>query len=344
MANREFAGAATPTTLSAPLTTGASSFTIAAATGWPTGTGSLQFEVVINRGEADEEKILCESRSGTTITVATSGRGHDGTVDQDHAAGATVEHCIDTVWLTEVNAHLNATADAHDYTEITGIDERIRDVIGTAIVAGNNIDVTVSDGSDTITIDVEALTTADLSDFATAVDERARDALGTALVAGTGITITPSDPGDTITVAASVDTSTLPQGLLDYAEITTDFTTTSNSATDVTDLSVTISTDGTRRVRVEIGVSYCERATCLIREGSTNLASWHGQSWNPTPSSPDRVMVSGTRSVILTPSAGSHTYKFSVDNFTNSGPGSPVTLYCSSTNPAYILAEDIGPA
>ncbi len=339
MSNREFAGAATPTTLSAPLSAGGSSFTIASATGWPTGTGAAQFVVVINRGEADEEKILCESRSSTTVAVATSGRGYDGTTDQEHAAGVTVEHCVDAVWLNEVDDHLNATSDAHDYTEITGIDERIRDVIGTALTAGNNIDLTVNDAGDTITIDVEALTTGDLSDFATAVDERARDALGTALVAGTGISITASDLGETITIAASVDTTTLAQGLLDYAEITSDFSTATTSVVDVTDLAVTISTDGTRRVRVEIGCGFSERASLIIREGSTQLAQLNGASWGSTPSSPDRVMAAGQRSVILAPSAGSHTYKFSVDNFTNTGT---LTLSASATNPAYILAEDIG--
>jgi hypothetical protein len=44
-----------------------------------------------------------------------------------------------------------------DYT-----DEMARDAIGTALVAGNNIDITVDDGANTITIDVEALTKADV--------------------------------------------------------------------------------------------------------------------------------------------------------------------------------------
>ena len=79
-------------------------------------------------------------------------------------------------------------------------DEQVRDVVGATLVAGNNIDITVSDGSDTITIDVEALTSVDITDFNTAVDERARDAVGIALVAGNNIDITVNDAGDTITI------------------------------------------------------------------------------------------------------------------------------------------------
>jgi hypothetical protein len=82
-------------------------------------------------------------------------------------------------------------------------DEMARDAIGAALVAGNNIDITIDDNANTITVDVEGLTSADLSDFATAVDERARDALGTALVAGTNITITPDDTANTITIDAT---------------------------------------------------------------------------------------------------------------------------------------------
>lgn len=43
---------------------------------------------------------------------------------------------------------------------------------GEGLIAGNNIDVTYDDGSNTITVAVETLTSADLTDFNTAVDAR----------------------------------------------------------------------------------------------------------------------------------------------------------------------------
>jgi hypothetical protein len=67
----------------------------------------------------------------------------------------------------------SATGDGLEWRAILSSDlsdfaETVRDTIGTALVAGNNIDITVNDAGDTITIDVEGLTSADLSDFTTA--------------------------------------------------------------------------------------------------------------------------------------------------------------------------------
>lgn len=77
--------------------------------------------------------------------------------------------------------------------------EDVRDIIGAALVAGNNIDVTVDDAGDTITIAVETLTSADVSDLA----EFVRDTIGATLVEGANIDVTVSDIGDTITLAVT---------------------------------------------------------------------------------------------------------------------------------------------
>lgn len=106
--------------------------------------------------------------------------------------------------------------------DLTAEAERIRDVIGTALVEGTGIDITVDDGLDTITIANTGVLTSrtistdstltgggDLSSNrtlgvdTTAEAERVRDVIGTALVQGTNVTITVNDPGDTITIAAS---------------------------------------------------------------------------------------------------------------------------------------------
>lgn len=73
--------------------------------------------------------------------------------------------------------------------------ELIRDTIGTALVAGTGITVTVNDGADTITI---------ATTITQYTDEMARDAIGTALTEGAGIDLTVSDVGDTITVASTI--------------------------------------------------------------------------------------------------------------------------------------------
>jgi hypothetical protein len=81
-----------------------------------------------------------------------------------------------------------ATLSAADLAEL------IRDTIGTALLEGANIDLTVNDAGDTITVAV------------TGIDaELIRDTIAAALTAGTGLTVTVDDPGNTITVALNIN-------------------------------------------------------------------------------------------------------------------------------------------
>lgn len=111
LTRREHNGAAPSTTLSSPIASGSdTTFVIASGTNWPTGSTGV-FIVTIDRGQATEERILCASRTGTTITVTT--RGYDGTTAQAHAASATVEHTTAGVELDELNLHGNSTSGVH---------------------------------------------------------------------------------------------------------------------------------------------------------------------------------------------------------------------------------------
>ena len=107
-------GGAAATTLNGTLAQGGTSFIITSATGWPSG-GTYPFEVVIDRGNS-EEKILCQSRSGTTVTVATSGRGYDSTTDAQHLSGTSVEVCVTAITIGEANLHVNDTS-RDDHTQ-----------------------------------------------------------------------------------------------------------------------------------------------------------------------------------------------------------------------------------
>lgn len=108
---KQYAGAAIPTSLAANISAGATTFTILVGTGWPDGSVG-PFEVVINRGGATEEKVLCSGLSGTTLTVAASGRGYDGTSASAHSSGEAVEHCLTAVDLDEANQAVVATLGA----------------------------------------------------------------------------------------------------------------------------------------------------------------------------------------------------------------------------------------
>lgn len=108
----------------------------------------------------------------------------------------------------------------------TLVDERIRDTIGTALVASSGTTITVNDGADTITIG---------PDF-TVMDERIRDTIGTALVAGSNVTITVNDAGDTITIASSGGGG----GGLTYTAKTTNYTAAAGEFVDCTSGTFTV--------------------------------------------------------------------------------------------------------
>lgn len=110
MSRRSYAGAAAPTTLASPITTTSTTATLTTAVGYP--DGSLgPFALVLDRGTATEEKVLVASRSGTSLTFAQ--RGYDGTLAQNHSAGATVEHISTAIDHDEANEHVNATTGIH---------------------------------------------------------------------------------------------------------------------------------------------------------------------------------------------------------------------------------------
>jgi len=106
MAREEYAGGAVTTTLASGIGTSDTSFTIADATGWPTGATG-KFVVTLGRNTATQEKVLCTTRSGTTVTGVT--RGHDGTSAQSHSAGAVAEHTISAAKIDDLDDHVYDT-------------------------------------------------------------------------------------------------------------------------------------------------------------------------------------------------------------------------------------------
>lgn len=103
------------TTLTNPITDVATSFTIADATNWPDGsTGN--FWVTVDPNTASEERILCSSRSSTTVTVASGGRGKDGTIAIAHANSAVVWPSWSAQDADEANAHVSSTGSTGSIT------------------------------------------------------------------------------------------------------------------------------------------------------------------------------------------------------------------------------------
>jgi hypothetical protein len=115
----EHSGSSGPTTLAAEIAPAATTFTVVDATGFPTGAVG-KFVVTLQRGTLDEERMLCSSRSGPSITV--DQRGWDGTIARTHSAGATVEHTWSATEADQANDHTSSAGDVH------GV---VGDVVGT---------------------------------------------------------------------------------------------------------------------------------------------------------------------------------------------------------------------
>lgn len=112
---RDFSGSAVATTLSGSIGNGAGDLAMAitANTGWPDAVEG-PFIVTIDRGLANEEKVLIASRSGLNLTAAVGGRGHDGTAISSHNSGAVIEHTFSARDAQEANSHIaNAALDHH---------------------------------------------------------------------------------------------------------------------------------------------------------------------------------------------------------------------------------------
>lgn len=125
--------------------------------------------------------------------------------------------------------------------------------------------------------------------------------------------------------------------LLGYTERTSSFTsTTAGSMVDVTSLTVTFTTDGTQRVELMARIANLSSTQTglnglqlRIAEGATEICTssitQNSANWNLT--------VEASR--IITPSAGSHTYKVQV---LQQSAGT-ITVAGSATNPSYISAR-----
>lgn len=116
---REYKGGAQPSVLTIGLSASTADLTIYCndLTNWPTGVSGRPFYIVIDRGKSNEEKILCSSRSGNTLTVYNSGlangRAADGTPLSAHTINAVVEHVFTATDADEANAHVNASGSVH---------------------------------------------------------------------------------------------------------------------------------------------------------------------------------------------------------------------------------------
>jgi hypothetical protein len=143
-----------------------------------------------------------------------------------------------------------------------------------------------------------------------------------------------------LTTLPAASVADLAQGTIGYAQVTASQGSITTLA-DLTGLTVTVTLVAGRRIRIVgsvlVGSTVATDVIRLhIREGATDL-----QIRDTVPS-----VVSGTTtninlecSVVLQPSAASHTYKLSLERLAGTGT---LTMGAGATYPAFILCEDIG--
>lgn len=109
---REVEGAAVATTITSDITDTATTITIDDAAGWPDGA-TAPFMATLGSRTATEETIEVLSRSGTTLTLASSAkRGVDDTSASNHSAGTVIEHTMTKRDLAEANYMVTQLAKA----------------------------------------------------------------------------------------------------------------------------------------------------------------------------------------------------------------------------------------
>ena len=191
---KDFKGGAPARTLASGITNVATSLTLSSGTGWPTGTPA-KFVAVIERGTANEEKVLITTRSGTSCTGVL--RGYDGTSAVAHSSGATIEHCLDAYTLEQLSAMANAPTSQYDLV-MRGSTGASWSRIG---VGSNGQALVVSGGVpgfgqlQTAGIADSAITSAKIADGTIVTGDIADDAITAAKIAANTITTAEVDAG-----------------------------------------------------------------------------------------------------------------------------------------------------
>jgi hypothetical protein len=142
----------------------------------------------------------------------------------------------------------------------------------------------------------------------------------------------------TVLTAANLDKHA--GGWIGYNEVTTSqtpFTT----ITDATSLSLTVTVNSSRKVRISGYVGFTSSTatdvcTLQITDGSNNVL----QVCNVLMGMTTIQQAIAYAAVVLNPSSGSNTWKLRI---ARTGAGT-ATMVAASTNPCWILVEDIGPS
>jgi hypothetical protein len=110
MADAYYSNVALPTTLTGSISSGATTISVGATTGFP---GSFPYTVALDYGAGTEELVSVTAAAGLNLTVT---RGFSGTSAQSHSLGAVVRHVYHAGDATDFRTHQDAATDVHGVT------------------------------------------------------------------------------------------------------------------------------------------------------------------------------------------------------------------------------------
>lgn len=195
----DHAGGAVATTITGAITSSSTTITLADASGWPSGGANGEFYATLNRGLSSEERILIQSRSGNTLTLASAAkRGVDGTAAASHDAGSSIDHGLSAAEIDEVNAHaFDTTRDDHTQYHNTARHAAVShtqamlasDSVGSAQIQANAVGSSelANDAVDTAAIQALAVTAAKIANDTITATQLAADSVGASELANVSV-------------------------------------------------------------------------------------------------------------------------------------------------------------
>jgi hypothetical protein len=190
MPTRKYSSRSQQTTLTAPLTSGATSAVVvsgSALLGGTTISAGETFTVVIDPDTALEEIVDVTAVATNTLTIT---RGIDGSSGQAHSAGAVIRHMAIGRDYREANQHIENTTTAHGLTIANVLETTDTNMITTAMLQSNAVTTAKITDANVTTAKIadSAITSAKIADGTIATGDIADSAITTAKIANANVT------------------------------------------------------------------------------------------------------------------------------------------------------------